>query len=140
MTFKKGKGLDGKMKVIRGFINMWLKDETLYCNTCGTKYTGVRGKWVCDSKRCEEPQIGRNMDHAFGIMKQNKMMKDEVMGSETGASNEGAFRYAVSMPVSLLKDLEALFSSQYQEELFDNVYTLRRFMREFPQFSMARRV
>jgi len=140
MAFTKAYGLSGKMQAIRAFINTWIKEPTLYCNTCGTRYTGMRGKWVCDSKYCSNPQIGTNMDHTYGVMKQNKMVREEMLNNEFGSSASKSLRYAVSMPPQLLKDLEAYFRSQYDEDLFDDKHVLRRFMREFPQFCIARRI
>jgi len=129
MAFKK---TSNKMVAARAFINTWLKDPTIYCNWCGQIY---REKVTC----CENPQLGTNKDHIRGLIRQNKYRQEDAR-DEFSSTNDKSLRLGLSLLPSLLHDLEAYFKSQYDEKLFENTTELRAFMREFPQFCIARRV
>lgn len=127
-----------KMDAIRAFINLWLKDPTWYCNSCGKKF-GIGGVPKPPFDCCEEPQVGRNMDHTRGVMKQNAEIRKSR--SNDFASTPGKdMRWGISLPPVLMNDLERYFRNTYDEKLFENREELHKFMKEFPQFRTCTRV
>ena len=129
MTFIK---LTKKEDAIRAVINTWLKDQTLYCNNCNTdsRY------FLADESCCENPQIGRNIDHMMGGIKQNKIIKETAL-NEYGSTDDKTMRYAVSMPPRLLMTLEQYFET-HNDKLFNNQKELHNFMKAFPALSTAK--
>lgn len=123
MTFIK---LNNKLDAIRAVINTWLKDQTIYCNHCGldSKY------FLVDESCCENPQVGRNIDHMMGGIKQNRILRD-VAKNEYGSNKDKTMRFAVSLPPRLLMTLEEYFD-KHNEKLFNNQDELHKFMKEFP--------
>lgn len=119
------------MDCIRAFINLWLKDPTWYCNCCGKKYGAEQPKppFTC----CEEPQVGRNVDHTRGVIKQNEETR-KTRKNVYGATDKMNMRMGVSMPPALLSDLEKYFRTHYDEKLFENQAELHKFMKAFPVF------
>ena len=104
---------NNKMDCIRAFINLWLKDPTWYCNCCGRKYGAEQPKppFTC----CEEPQVGRNVDHTRGVIKQNEETR-KTRKNVYGATDKMNMRMGVSMPPALLSDLEKYFRTHYDEK------------------------
>ena len=119
------------MDCIRAFINLWIKDPTWYCNSCGKKYGAEqpRPPFVC----CDEPQVGRNIDHTRGVIKQNETLR-KTRKNVYGSNDKKDLRFGVSMPPALLSDLEKYFRKNYDEKLFNNKEEFHKFMREFPVF------
>lgn len=120
------------MDCIRAFINHWLKDPRWYCNCCGHNYgyqEVPKPPFVC----CEEPQVGRNIDHTRGVLKQNEEIR-KTRKNTYGADDKMNMRWGISMPPALLRDLEKYFAEHYQEKLFENKEELYKFMKEFPAF------
>lgn len=128
-----------KWIAVRSFINYWLKDKTYYCNVCGMPFDPrdkENGHW---KPCCEEPQIGRNIDHCMGVVKQNKELQ-KVRINDVGSTKDKSFRWGISMPPRLMKDLEDHFRSKYKEKLFNDQKELRQFMKEFPAFMVAKKI
>ena len=134
------KKTNNKMEAIRAYINWWLKVPGFYCNNCGNDFdpldTNEEGHWKwC----CEKPEVGRNKDHCRGVIKQNKMLRETRKNNLAQMDNK-ALRFGISLPTRLYHDLTQYFSSEYQEKLFNDQKELHRFMREFPQFCIPKRV
>jgi len=126
-----------KMDCIKAFINMWIKDPTWYCNTCGSRYGVEQPKppFTC----CEEPQIGRNIDHTKGVIEQNKKIR-ETRNNDFGSNNAKTIRWGVSLPPALLADLERYFRKHYDMKLFETPEEMQQFARKFPVFATCKRV
>ena len=121
-----------KWDEVRLLINLWLKEQKYYCNWCGKDYTvGV----AC----CDNPQIGRNIDHARGIIKQNKELK-ATRKNVHASTDDKTIRLGVSMPPALYTYLDRFFRSYKQSKLFDNPSDLHSFMKRFPMFTIPQEV
>lgn len=127
-----------KMDAIRAYINTWLKDPRWYCNSCGHNF-GYRETPKPPFTCCEEPQVGRNIDHTRGIIKQNAEIR-KTRKNDYGSNAKKNLRFGISLPPTLLRDLEKYFATHYQEKLFENKDELHKFMREFPAFRTCSRV
>lgn len=129
-----------KWIAVRSLINVWLKDKTIYCNACGALYdpknVTPEGHW---HKCCDEPQIGRNIDHCYGVVKQNKELQ-KMLTNDTAMGETKAMRWGVSIPQGLLLHLEKYFKEKHKEKLFNDTKELNEFMREFPAFRVAKKV
>ena len=114
------------MDAARAVINTWLKDQSVYCNHCNldSKY------FLASESCCENPQIGRNIDHMMGGVKQNRIIR-EIAKNEYGSTKGKTLRYAVSMPPRLLMTLEDYFD-KHDEKLFNDNKELHKFMKAFP--------
>lgn len=119
----------GKYAELRKFINEWLRDQTVYCNNCGLPYYGA----VC----CEHPEIGKNIDHCWAVIIQNKARR---VGSDTGANESKTMRFGISIPPKLLRALEKFSREKLGEKLFVNHKDMRGFMKAFPQFCVVERI
>jgi len=126
-----------KWDATHAFINIWLKDPRWYCNNCGQNY-GVetpKSPFTC----CVKPQVGRNIDHTKAVMKQNERIK-KTRNNDYASNGKKTLRFGVSLPPMLLADLERYFKKNYNEKLFENKEEMYKFMKKFPQFSIATRV
>ena len=130
-----------KWDCAKAFINTLLKDTKFYCNNCDEDFnpliTNDDGHWVpC----CDDPQVGRTKEHVRAIAKQNRDTR-ELCKNETATLTEtGAMRHGVSMPPRLLYQLERYFIDTYKQKLWADNKELHKFMKEFPQFCIPRRV
>jgi len=122
-----------KWKAARAFLNLWLKDKSLYCNWCGKTYN--EKEFPC----CEQPQVGSNLDHTRGIIRQNQAFRNS-RNNDTATTKDKSLRWGVSMPPALMTALEKYFMKEYNEKLFKNVEELHQFMREFPVFRIPKKV
>lgn len=124
-----------KMDAIKAFVNTWLKDQTFYCNNCGIDYfpdVVDTGEGVYQNLCCDDPNIGRNIDHTKAIIDQNSNIRSDLDKS-TAATKDGSIRFAVSLPPRLYNDLKRYFEG-YGEKFLDTPSELKSFMRNFPQF------
>ena len=132
MTFIK---TTDKMVAIQGVINEWLKDQTFYCGNCGEK---LNPKFHIYESCCENPMFGRNVDHARLLVKQNQEITKGAF-KKTGATKDGDFRYAVSLPAGLHTMLDNYFK-KHGEKLFNDTKELHQFMRKFKAFTIPEEV
>ena len=125
-----------KSEATKGFINLWLHDQTIYCNQCGMPYHPemVRKNEPC----CDNPQMGRNFDHMYGLIQQNRRLRD-LQKNEYGSNKEMTMRACVSLPPKLLKDLEEFYKG-YGEKLFNDDKELQTFMKDFPEFRIPAKI
>ena len=133
MAFKQ---TNSKVLMIKSFMNTWLKDQTFYCNYCGNDFDAIK---YATRSCCEDPQIGRNIEHMMGVCNQNKEIREEQL-NDYGATKDLKMRQAVRMPPKLMEDLEEFFKKNYKEKLFNDNKELRKFTKHFPQFSVARKI
>ena len=103
----------GKYSDIRKFILRWLEDPAIYCNNCGFPY--FPGEQAC----CESPQIGKNLDHCWAVIIQNKA-RQKTRLNEYASNASKTFRLGVSLPDKLLSDLERFCQSTMGQKLFVN--------------------
>ena len=118
-----------KWEAARNFINLWLTDQTVYCNNCGSDFDANYWKY---EPCCDNPQLGRNFDHTYGLFKQNKLRR-ESLKNLYGSTDGKDMRHCLSLPPRLLSSLEGFFKG-YGEKLFNNDKELQEFMNKFPQF------
>lgn len=118
---------DFKLKKAREFINLYLKDPTLFCKCCGAKYDGT----VC----CEDPYIVDNMRDVMDYISANKETKSKLL-NKFGSTKNKHMRFSIRMPKQLMRALQNMFR-QYNEDFLVEVDEAEKFMREFPQFSIA---
>lgn len=122
-----------KWVVVKAFITTWLKDQQLYCNYCGSFFD--KNFFPC----CENPQVGRNIDHTMGLIKQNKEMTKSRL-NEFGSTKKKTLRWGVSIPPKLLHDLEKYLKTLGEKKLFNNNREFHQFMRKFPAFRIPDKV
>ena len=122
-----------KWILARAFINTWLKDQTWYCNNCDKDYS--KFNYPC----CENPQIGRNIDHTKGLFKENRMIKN-TRKNEFASTKKKTLRWGVSLPPRLHFALDRYFRSLSDEKLFNNNKELHEFMRRFPEFTIPDKI
>ena len=123
---------NNKEKAFRAVINTWLKDKTMYCNYCGATF-------IDNPNCCENPQIGRNIDHCMGIIKQNEIIRKTRL-NDFSSTEDKSLRFGVSIPPSLYMLLDNFKTMNGKPKLFREDGELNWFMRKFPQFSTATRV
>lgn len=120
-----------KELAFRAVINTWLKDKSMYCNHCGQNYNGT----IC----CENPQIGKNIDHCAGIIKQNKEIA-KSRKNDFASTEDKTIRWGVSIPPSLYSTLNNFKKIHNQPGLFCEDGELNWFMKKFPQFKVCNKV
>lgn len=121
----------GKYKEIRKFINAWLTNQEVYCNNCGLPYFG--------EKCCDHPEIGKNFDHCWAVIIQNKA-RQKLSANDFASNKTGTMRLGLSMPVSLLHALEKFCKETIGQKLFVNQKDLRGFAKSFPQFTIMEKI
>lgn len=120
------------MKAARHVANLILKSDRLYCNNCGKEYKeGQMG--------CENPQIGRHIDHVKGIIKQNKELQKERK-NEIASNKNKSMRWGISIPPYFFREWETVFKRTQGEKLLGDNKDLHKFMKEFPAFKIAKKI
>jgi hypothetical protein len=122
-----------KWTAIHAFINMWLKDETVYCNNCGQKFIG-EGYDCCDNM-----QRGTNKTYTAALLQQNKVRQATRL-NQYGSNDKKTFRIGVSMLPSLVNDLERYCKLNMGEKLWSNDKEFNTFMKRFPMFRVCEKV
>jgi len=116
----------------RAILNTLLKDTRKYCNWCGADFDPKY--FPC----CDNPQIGSHIDHLRGIIKQNQMLR-ETRANDFASTKKKTLRLAVSLPQVLSREWERCFKNNQREKLL-KPGELRKFMKEFPQFCIPKRM
>lgn len=124
-----------KMEAIKGLINEWLHDQTVYCNHCGLD---ANPALLIHESCCENPQLGRNIEVYMACCKQNKRITQDNI-KLTGATKANNMRHAISIPPRLYSFLTGYFE-KYGEKLFNNQKELHAFMKSFPQFKVCEQI
>jgi len=122
-----------KWIAVQAFINVWLKDKTLYCNYCGELFD--KRFFPC----CDNPQVGRNVDHTMGLIKQNREM-NKIRLNEFASTKKKRLRWGASIPPKLFHDLEKYLKTLGEKKLFNDNKELHQFMRKFPAFKIPDKV
>jgi len=119
----------------RAIINTWLKDQTFYCNNCGKTFDKMKDSPFC----CEEPHIGKNIDHCKGIIDQNKEMSKSRKNKFASVDSK-TFRWGLSLPINLFYTIDNWKKGQGKEGLFREKGEITWFMKKFPQFRIPKKV
>lgn len=130
---------DSKMKATRAFINMWLKDPTLFCVNCGKRYFRRIDKHGKIHPCCNEPRIIDNWQRTSEFIAANNDTRATLV-NEFACSESKAMRWSIRMPAELMRALQKYFHKEYDEEFLVDVKEGRQFMKEFPQFCIASRI
>jgi hypothetical protein len=118
---------------IHALINVWLKDDTLSCGWCGTKFDATE---PC----CEQPFIASNADILRQFVKEIARQRDQQK-NKYASTDDKSLRLAVSMPPSLLLFLERSFEKLYHEKLFSKEYDTTWFAKRFGKyFAVAKEI
>lgn len=123
----------GKYAELRKFINHWLTKKSVYCNNCGMPY------FPDEKSCCESPQIGKNFDHCWAVIIQNKARQKEC-ANQYASNLDNTMRLGLSMPVNLLRELEKFSLEKLGEKLFVNQKDFRGFCKAFPQFAIMEKI
>jgi hypothetical protein len=128
-----------KEVALRAFIVEWAKEKNVYCNRCGdvpllNPYTNKY------EQCCEKPQLGTNAELLRGLIAQNELIKNEIMGKETGANKDNTFRWGISITPRLLHDLEQYSLTTLGEPLFKDPKEMNDFMGSFPEFRVCKKI
>lgn len=121
-----------KELAFKAVINTWLRDKTIYCNSCGQIYPKENPDVAC----CETPQVGNNQDIFLAIVKQNKELSKSRM-NEYGSNKAKNFRWGLSVPVSLHNVLDNFKKMHGQKGLFQEEGEVVWFMKKFPCFKVG---
>lgn len=123
------------MKAARHILNLLLKSDRKYCNDCGKEYD--KENFPC----CDNPQVGRHLDHVKGIIKQNAELRKE-RANDFASNKEKTLRWGISLPPYLFREWEEVFQRTQGEKLFrtDKNYKkdFKQFIKEFKQFAICK--
>lgn len=122
-----------KWLAIRAFINVWLRDETKYCNHCGQDF--IPDGVAC----CENPQYGTNKEYMVALIKQNRL-RQETRKNEFASDDKKTLRLGVSILPRLLEDLETYCETTMKEKLWKDNKELNVFMKRFPCFTIPKKI
>lgn len=120
-----------KETALRAFINEWVKDQTVYCNYCGEKYTPAPDgceEFLC----CNNRQLGTNAQILYALMIENKRIR-ESRANQFASNKDKTFRMGISLPPRLLHDLEEYSLNTLKEPLLKDQNEMNDFMRSFPE-------
>jgi len=109
-------------------INLALKDPRFYCNNCQETYTG--------QKCCDEPAIGRNIDHCRAVIKECKELKN-VAKKDTASFCSNAMRLGLKVPVFMYETLSH-YEESHGEVFLDKKSDTDWFAKNYPQFVVPR--
>jgi len=88
---------------------------------------------------CENPQVGRHIDHLRGVIKENRMIR-ETRKNKFASTEDKSIRWGISLPPKFFKDLCDAFEKTYGEKLLRDNNDLHEFMKEFPPFCVCEEV
>jgi hypothetical protein len=122
-----------KELAFRAIINTWLKDKTIYCNSCGQTFE-TYPKDAC----CLEAQIGTNAQVLMAIVQQNKDAAN-TRGNEFGSNDDKNLRWGLSLPPGLHNMLDNFKKMHNQPGIFQEDGEMTWFMKKFPVFKTCQR-
>ena len=123
----------GRWKEYRRFINEWLKSQAVYCGNCGMPY------FPTEKACCEAPMIGKNFDHCWAVIIQNKARQKES-ANDYASNTTNTMRLGISIPPALLRALEKFSLERLGRKLFDNQKDIHSFARAFPMFAVMKKI
>jgi len=128
-----------RWKPVEAFINMWLKDDTLYCNNCGLPFHDIKdksGKW---EPCCENPELGTNWSITKRIIEENKELR-KTRKNQYASTDKKDFRFKTRIPPKLYHDLTRYFEKEFKQKLFRDKKDATVFARKFPVFRVPDRL
>jgi hypothetical protein len=126
-----------KETAIKAFISEWAKDETQYCNYCGTIYQeNPDGGW---DKCCDKPHIGTNIIFLYMLIQENKDLR-ESRHNDFASNLDKTMRWGIAITPRLLHDLEEYSINTLKEPLWKDKDEMDEFMRSFPEFRICEKV
>ena len=129
---------NSKEVAIRAFIHEWLKDDTRYCNGCGTVFVEPPEGCAYDPC-CDKVHIGANLTFLWMLIQENKQLK-ESRANAYASNQKMTMRWGLSMTPRLLHDLEQYSMNTLKEPLFKDSNEMSDFMKAFPQFRVCEKV
>lgn len=129
-----------KWQAARAMLNIILQDKRFYCNWCNADFNtdsvDENGKWIpC----CENPQIGRHLDHIKRIIRQNKSIQ-ESRKNDFASTDDKTLRWGVSLPPRIFQLWNMGFIKSFNCKLLDNNQDMHEFMKEFKCFAIPKTI
>lgn len=122
-----------RREAYQAIINMALKDNRVYCNTCGNTYN-PEAQLPC----CEEPQIGTNADFAQICIKEVKDIKS-ALNNDYAAFSDKSMRWGLKLPPFLYQLLDE-YERKYDRKFISNNEDIVWFAKNFPQFCIPNKL
>jgi hypothetical protein len=123
---------NNKEELIRGFINLWLRDAQRYCANCGDQY--VEPPEGCEAIRCcEKPCIGTNYQILGTFFQENKIIR-ETRANRFASDKAKNFRWKLSFPPRLMEAINDYCVNQLKEPFLRDDGEANDFANKFPQF------
>lgn len=122
-----------KMIAARALHNTLLKDQSMYCNSCGDSY--VPELMPC----CDTPEIGKHIDFCVAVAKQNKELR-ESRSNGLASTKDKSMRWGLSIPPVFFKELCDSFKNMYGEKLLATKQDFRGFLKHFKEYRICERV
>lgn len=129
---------NSKEVALKAFMSEWLKDETQYCNYCGSIYAEPPEGIVWD-KCCDKPHIGTNLIFLYMLIQENKELR-ESRNNKFASNLDKSMRWGISITPRLLHDLEEYSINTLKEPLWKDKVEMDEFMRTFPEFRICEEV
>lgn len=118
---------------IREFINLWLKDNQVYCGNCNCNYH--EAIFPC----CEDPSLGTNIKFTKDIIEGVKELR-KVQQNPFASTKKKTFRTLIKLPKRLFSDLDKFCKLEWNEKLFSKQTDHTNFAKKFPQFAVPERI
>lgn len=122
-----------KMLAARSMLNVLLKDNTKYCNWCGSTYS--KETFPC----CDNPQVGKHIDHIRGIIRQNKAVR-ETRKNDFASTDTKQWRWGISLPPKVYQIWDLCFKKSFGCKLFETKEDMASFCKEFKMFAIPKRI
>jgi hypothetical protein len=126
---------NSKETAIRAFIYEWLRDDTQYCNYCGSVFVKAPEGCVQDLC-CDKPHIGTNVTFIYMLIQENKTIR-ESRANKFASNEDKTMRWGISITPRLLHDLEDYSINTLKEPLLKDKKEMDEFMRSFPEFCIC---
>lgn len=110
---------------IHALINTWLKDKTIRCANCQSRYDG--------SPCCDSPFISTNAQ-ALSQFNKEMMAIRQTRKNKWASLKDKSVRWKLSFPPGLIYFLEDAMMTLYKEELFNKEYDATWFARKFGKY------
>lgn len=127
-----------KEVALRDFINLWVKDQTLYCNYCGNVHIPPP-EGIIPEPCCPTPHIGTNLVFLYMLIHENRSIR-ESRNNVFASNKDKTMRWGISMTPRLLHDMEEYSLNTLKEPLMKDVREMNDFMRSFPEFCVCQSV
>lgn len=122
-----------KETALRAFLYEWMKDETKYCNYCGTVDVD-QPEGIAKEMCCDKPHIGTNLTFLYLLIHENKIIR-ESRKNKFASNEEKNLRWGLSLTPRLMHDLEDYCINTLKEPFLRDKNEMDSFMRSFPEFN-----